>query len=353
MRQMKKITAFDLEEKIRWGILGTGFISSAMARAIQASKSGELVAIGSRQEKKAQKFAAEFNIKHAFANPMHMLESNEIDAIYLGIPNHVHANWVVLAAQAGKHVLCEKPFAVNAAQAKYALDAAKHHNIICREALMYLYHPFTEKLIKQVRDGVIGNVQCIQAFFADDIVEFANPTAGGSIMDLGCYPLSLAGLLAGAQLPVRYATPKRIYAKAVRKGPHSTDTISNAMIEYETGAHAMIHVANQYGLASQLHVIGDRGTLSTSSPWLIRTLSRMTWRNYLHQDVRTGTTTGKLPLYTYQIDAMGNAILGGRTRKSAIDWSPELILANQTALDQWRKAVGLEYELERDILADE
>ena len=151
-----------LGNKIRWAILGTGFISEVMAKAIQASATSQLVAIGSRTLAFAQQFATSFSIPKLYNDFQLLLNDHEIDAVYIGLPNHLHKEWIIRSAQAGKHILCEKPFVLTAAEAREVIRVVEKTKVFCMEALMYRCHPFTQKLQELIQSSQVQILQEIQ-----------------------------------------------------------------------------------------------------------------------------------------------------------------------------------------------
>ena len=149
-----------------WGIIGPGRIARRFAGQLPASRTGRLVAVASRNVDRAAEFGTEFGARRWYGDYDGLLNDDEVDAVYIATPHPMHPTWVVRAAEAGKHVLCEKPLAVNAAHAMAAVEAARRHDVFLMEAYMYRFHPQTQRLVELVADGTIGTVHQIQASFA-------------------------------------------------------------------------------------------------------------------------------------------------------------------------------------------
>ena len=193
------------ERKLRWGILSTANIGrAAVIPAIQGSKNGEVAAVASRDAKKGAEFAALLGIPRSYGTYEAFLEDPDIDAVYIPLPNSLHYEWTIKAARAGKHVLCEKPLALNASQCLEMNAAAKESGVLLMEAFMYRFHPRTEAAIDLVRSGTLGKLGFIQASFTfkvtrPDNIRLSSGLGGGSLMDVGSYCVNISRTLAGEE----------------------------------------------------------------------------------------------------------------------------------------------------------
>jgi len=188
--------------KVRWGILSTANIGRRVIPAIHAARNSEVVAVGSRSLGAAEAFAAEQNIPRAYGSYEELLADSAIDAIYLPLPNSMHAEWSIRCAAAGLPTLCEKPFASDAAEAQSIVDAFARHDVLLAEAFMYRFHPQHAKAQDIVAAGGIGDLQIINSSFTFPIRDAANirlskPLAGGALMDVGCYCVNLMRFMTG------------------------------------------------------------------------------------------------------------------------------------------------------------
>lgn len=154
-----------MDKKLRWGILGTGNIARQFAAGVKASGRCQLAAVGSRTAKKASEFAAEFQIPAAHGEYAGLIQQKNIDAIYVSLPNSMHHEWTIAALKAGKHVLCEKPLAMNAAEAEEMFDVAQSTGKTLIEAFMYRSHPQTRSVVEAVKSGTIGELKIIRTSF--------------------------------------------------------------------------------------------------------------------------------------------------------------------------------------------
>lgn len=193
------------EKKLRWGIIGTANIGrKAVIPAIKSSNNGEVVAVASRDGKRAKDFAHDMGIPHFLDSYGALIEDDEIDAVYIPLPNSLHHEWTIKAADNGKHILCEKPLALNAAQCEEMQKTANSNGVVLMEAFMYRFHPQTEKVIQMVRSGALGEVRMIHSAFTfrltnPDNIRLIPELGGGSLMDVGCYCVNLSRTLAGME----------------------------------------------------------------------------------------------------------------------------------------------------------
>src|SRR5579871_4902609 len=191
--------------QLKWGILGTGKIAETFAKGIAGSKTGKLIAVGSRAQETADKFGTTYDVPRRYPTYTELLADPEVDAIYISLPNHLHAEWTIRCAEAGKHILCEKPFTVNAQEAESTLAELERYAVFFMEAFMYRCHPQTAKLAQLLAEKAIGEVRLIQCSFCYNMgpryenIRLRHDVAGGGIMDVGCYTMSLARLIAGAE----------------------------------------------------------------------------------------------------------------------------------------------------------
>lgn len=202
-----------MAKKLRWGVVGTAKIADKLVRAWELSRTNELIAIASRDGARAKAWAEKHHAAHAFEGYENLLASDVIDAVYIPLPNGLHKEWTVRAAQYGKHVLCEKPLADNAAQVQEVIAARDANHVTIMEAFMYRFHPKTLKVKKMVDEGAVGDLKIIRASFTFFLSEPRNirmnkALAGGALMDAGCYTVNIARLVAGAN-------PTAVQARAV------------------------------------------------------------------------------------------------------------------------------------------
>jgi len=338
-----------MHERMRWGILGTGKIASIVAHALAQSRDGSLVAVASRTAERAAAFAAEFNVPHLHPGYESMVGDPDVDIVYVATYHTLHRQWAIRAADAGKHVLCEKPMAVNHAQAAQIVEAARRNSVFLLEAFAYRCHPQTHRLTQVLREGVIGEVRMIDAVFGYDAGPnperylMVRELAGGSILDVGCYTTSLAHLVATTTAGVKIAEPVDV-AGAAYIGNTGVDHSAAATLVFEGGLLARVACSIQANLESAVRIYGSEGSITVPSPWLPGRIG-LTAEIVVQ---RQGTAPKIIsiptqpPVYTVEVDAVADFIRKGEHSPAVMTWDESL--ANMRTLDRWRSAVGLRYE---------
>jgi predicted dehydrogenase len=221
--------------KIRWGILSTAKIArEKVIPATQASQTGVVAAIASRNLAQAQTVAKQLGIESAYGSYDELLADADIDAIYNPLPNHLHVPWTMRAIEAGKHVLCEKPIAMSAGEARALLDFANDRPQKVMEAFMYRFHPQWITARRLVNEGRIGQLRTIHtdfSYFNDDPHNIRNKLemGGGALMDIGCYPISLSRFVYGGE-------PLAVLGKMERHSTTRVDCVTSAIMEFEAGS---------------------------------------------------------------------------------------------------------------------
>jgi D-xylose 1-dehydrogenase (NADP+, D-xylono-1,5-lactone-forming) len=188
--------------KVRWGLISTADINRRLIPAIRASKRGDLVAVASRTQEKADAYAAKWGIPHSFGSYDALLNSGLVDAVYIGLPNHLHAEWSIRAMKAGIHVLCEKPLAISVSEVDEMIAVSRRSKRVLAEAFMYRHHPQTKLVGEWVRSGRLGEIYSVYGTYIYPIpnrqdIRFVLEYGGGSLWDLGVYPMSYAQYLFG------------------------------------------------------------------------------------------------------------------------------------------------------------
>ncbi|QDF38815.1 Gfo/Idh/MocA family oxidoreductase [Bradyrhizobium symbiodeficiens] len=249
-----------MNKPLRLGILGAANIARSFASGVAAAQDVKIVAIASRDASKAEGFAREFGIEHHFASYEAMLCNSEVDAVYVPLPNTMHAEWSIRAAAAGKHVICEKPLAMSAGEATEMFAAAEQYGVILREAYPYLAQPQTVRTRELIAEGAIGRVQLIRASFGVPFSDRSNirlnPTlGGGSLLDAGSYPVSLCRMLVGAP-------PKRVQAVA-RWTADALDRTLVATIDFANGVLAQISCSFATAFHRHALIVGEQGVIET------------------------------------------------------------------------------------------
>jgi len=247
---------------LRIGILGCANIARQFTRDVAASKLLRLAAVASRDAAKAAAFAAEFGIARTHGSYEALLADDGLDAVYIPLPNSLHAEWAVRAAQHGLHVLCEKPLAMNLTEARAMFDAARQHGVMLLEAYPWWFQPQTATLLGLLHGGAIGTVRLVQSAFGFTLRDPAGTNirsipefGGGALLDAGSYCLSFIRLVMGR-------APQRVNASA-RLGPTGVDSATTATLHFGDGAVAQLSCAMDMALHRHATVVGSDGVITT------------------------------------------------------------------------------------------
>jgi predicted dehydrogenase len=338
-----------MAEQMQWGILSTGAIARAFAQSIPHSETGALLAVASRTQEAADCFGAEFNIPRCYGSYEALLADPDVQAVYLATPHPMHAEWVVKAAEAGKHILCEKPFTLNAAEAACALDAVRRHDVFLMEAFMYRAHPQTARLVELIRQGAVGAVRVIQATFSfhgefrPEWRLFKHELGGGGILDVGCYCASMVRLLAGAALGQPFAEPLSVKAFG-HLGETRVDEYAVAIAQFPGDVLAQLSCGGRLHQENIVRVYGDEGYLVVPTPWVpIPQGGVASIVVYRHgEEAREiHIETGQW-IYAIEMDHVA-AHLAAR-QAPAMPWDDTL--GNMRMLDRWRAEIGMVYDME-------
>jgi predicted dehydrogenase/aryl-alcohol dehydrogenase-like predicted oxidoreductase len=341
---------------LQWGILGTGGIAHAFADGLVHSKTSRLTAAGSRSRETAAKFGQQYGLppEACHASYEALLADPNVHAIYISNPHPGHAEWAIHCAEAGKHILCEKPLAMNHAEAMAVVEAARRQDVFLMEAFMYRCHPQTLRIAELIREGAIGQVRVIQATFsfhaaADPGSRLLDPAlGGGGILDVGCYPVSMARFIAGVAGGQPFAEPEDLYAVG-HLGATGVDAYTAAVARFPGDIVAQLATGVQVAQDNTLRIYGDAGYLVVPTPWAPGRDGGSS-RLLLH---RKGTpepreilveTPPDLLAYIYTIEADHVAAHLAERQSPAMNWADSL--GNMRTLDRWREAIGLVYPLE-------
>jgi xylose dehydrogenase (NAD/NADP) len=251
----------------RWGILSTARINRKVLEGASASDAVEVVAVASRDQARADAYAAEHGIATAYGSYEALLADPAIDAVYISLPNGLHCRWSLLALEAGKHVLCEKPMSSDPLQVAAVFDLAEERGLHCMEAFMWRHNPQTRRLEQLVREGVIGELRVIRSDFGFTLpldsgdARLASELDGGSLGDLGCYCISATRLLGGE--------PESVVARQVLGGG-GVDIRFGATLALPGGVLAELYCGFDLPRRHALEVIGSEGSILVDDPWHCR-----------------------------------------------------------------------------------
>ncbi|WP_351016832.1 Gfo/Idh/MocA family oxidoreductase [Shewanella sp. AC91-MNA-CIBAN-0169] len=293
---------------IKWAILGTSFISGVMADAIKAQGQSTIYGVAGRNTTTLAEFANQYQIPHQFTNFDALINNPEVDVIYIALPNHLHHEYVVKAADAGKAILCEKSLSVDMPKTIESLAAVAQNKVFFLEGLMYLAHPFMQQLSKTLASGVIGEVKSIRGQYCAAISQFVNPASLGALFNLGCYPASLMQLVMQQQFGTELSQQYHIEATG-RRGQDSNICESTAIVSYSNGVQCHLHTAEDYGLHAGFTILGSLGCIEfTSNPWLPASQGNHFTVRLYEQDVEVVDVEAKGNGFYYQVEAVLNAL---------------------------------------------
>jgi predicted dehydrogenase len=253
-------------EPVRWGIISTANINRLVIPPAQASPKVDLIGVASRTQERADAYAAEWGIAHAYGSYEALLEDPRIEAVYISLPNTMHVEWSVRAAQAGKHVLCEKPMDSTPDRIDDAFDAADRAGTLLTEAFMWRHNPQTRRLRELLDEGVIGELRLVRASFSYALYDPGNirlqpEVEGGALMDVGCYCISGSRLVAGE--------PESVYGRQWA-GPSGTDWVFTASLQFPDDVLGLFDCGTAITSRDELEAIGSEGSLFLDDPWHCR-----------------------------------------------------------------------------------
>lgn len=334
---------------LRWGLIGTGWIAEKLALAVNETSSGVLAAVGSRNSETAHAFAARHGIPRAHGSYAALLEDPEVDVIYISTPHPLHAEWAIAALRAGRHVLCEKPLTMNAADAERVVAAARDAGVFLMEAFQYRCHPFLARMRDIISSGEIGTVGLIESVFGfhrpfdAEHRMFNRALGGGGILDLGCYPVSISRALAGAALGRPFADPTDIVGLARLSETTGVDLVATANLKFENGLLASLSCGPSLPQDSRVRVFGELGMLEIASKSWHAPVTPVELRVTLEDGAtRTEICDPPLSIYAIEADSVASAIRAGQTESHHMTLDDTL--GNMRALDLWLDAAGVRYD---------
>lgn len=256
-------------QKLKWGIMGSaGIAKRAVIPGVRLSELNEVAAIASRNADNAKQTAEELQIPAAYGSYEALLEDDSIDVIYIPLPNHLHKEWTIRAAEAGKHILCEKPLALTAQEASEMAEACAKAGVILSEAFMYRHHPRYQMIKDIIASGEIGEVRAIRSAFtfnnAGDKtnVRYRKDWGGGSIYDVGCYPINAARLLLGKE-------PEAVTVQAFFSPEHDdVDMMVSGLLEFDGDVSLTFDCGMWAASRNPLEVLGTDGIIEVPSAFI-------------------------------------------------------------------------------------
>jgi predicted dehydrogenase len=290
---------------LRWGLLGTARINRMVIPALRASAGNRLLAVGSRDAGKAADFAKEWGIERAYGSYEALLADPEIDAVYAPLPNHLHADWTIRAARAGKHVLCEKPLALTVAEVDAMEAAARESGVVVAEAFMYRHHPQTLKVKELVDGGAVGAVRFVRGTFSFNLdrpndVRLRPEWGGGCLWDVGCYPLSFARFVLGKE-------PVEVTGSQVL-GPTGIDETFAGQLVFPSGVLVQIDAGFRAPFRTHFEIAGTDGGIVVRQPWRPEGLPILLTRGNETVDIAAGGEDR----YLLEIEDLAECVRTGR-----------------------------------------
>ena len=329
--------------KFRWGVIGAGRIATEFVAQIPACQSGTLVAVASSDRARALALAAEADGVVAYGDYAALIMAPDVDAVYIATRHPQHAGLIMACAEAGKHVLCEKPLTVTGAEAAAAAASAAAAGVVLVEAMMYRFQPQTECVRAALADGLIGtplhvDVSCAftTRFNPDDRL-FDPSAGGGAILDVGCYSMSFARMVAGWTVGDDAVEPAELTA-----GGHLADTGVDdwavASLVFPGGLTANVRAGTRLADTFQACIYGSEGHIRIPNPWTPGKDGRepQVALSRVGDDETRVLPCASVPLFAAEIDAVWEA----RDRGEASAMSPQDSVATMRGLDRWRRAVG-------------
>ncbi|HEX7586819.1 MAG TPA: Gfo/Idh/MocA family oxidoreductase [Anaerolineae bacterium] len=316
------------DRKLRWGILSTAKIGiKTVIPAIQQSGNGVVAAIASRDARAARETAQSLGIADSFGSYAALLESPDIDAVYNPLPNSLHKEWSIRAAEHGKHILCEKPFALNTAEVDEMIAAAKQHHVLLMEAFMYRFHPQIARVKELIASGAIGATQVIRSAFGFRLEDYANirlnkTLGGGSVMDVGCYCVNVSRLIAGTE-------PTQVQANEVI-GQSQVDEAMAAILRFPHDVIAHFDSSFRTDYREWLAIQGSEGRMELERPFRSHAAGgegKITL--YRKDNTHEVFTTRPVNQYTLMAEHFADAVLSGKP----LQYPPELDRGNMRVID--------------------
>ena len=318
------------DKVLNWGLLSTARINRALITPLRASKRDHLLAVASRTQQSVDRYAREWKIPRAHGSYEALLADPEIDVIYNSLPNHLHAEWTIKAVEAGKHVLCEKPLALGVDEVDAMQEAARKHGRVVAEAFMYRHHPQTLKVQDLTRNGSLGTLKLIRGSFSfvlarEGDVRLDPAMGGGSIWDVGCYPISYARTITGEN-------PLEVFGWQVT-GQTGIDETFVGQMRFANHIHAQFDCSFVIPFHAFMEVIGSEGTLNIPNPFKPGVDEKI----FITRGDKTETIKVKgQELYIGEVEDMADAIMLGHAPRISLDDSRANVAVISSLLESAR-----------------
>jgi predicted dehydrogenase len=333
-----------MNDKIRWGIIGTGNIAKQFARGLTVLPDAKLVAIGSRTRASAEAFGEMFDVPHRHASYENLAQDSEVDAVYIGTPHPLHRENSLLCLEAGKAVLCEKPFAINAAQTEEIINLARQKQLFLMEAMWTRFLPALVRVRELLASQVLGQARILTADFGfraqfDPQHRLFNPElGGGALLDVGVYPVSLASMVFGP--------PTRI-ASLAHLGPTGVDEQAAVVLGHEDGQMAILSASITISTPQEAILAGSEGQIKIHSPWWKPTKLTLSVSGQ-EDDLIEMPFTGNG--YHYEAAEVMSCLRAGKLESDVMPLDETLSIMQ--TLDNIRAQWGLRYPMEKSVRPD-
>lgn len=340
--------------KIKWGLLACGAIAKAFANGLKNAETGSLYAVASRSEDKAKAFAAEYGAAKHYGSYEALLADPQVEAVYISTPHPMHTEWAIKAAEAGKHILVEKPIAINQYEAMAIIQAAAENNVFLMEAYMYRCNPQTIRLRELISQKPIGDIAVIKATFSfggglgSSGRIWANELGGGGILDVGGYTTSYSRLIAGEAAGKPFADPVKVSGSAFLNPETGVDAWAAAVFEFPKGIIAQVSTGVGVTQNNIVEIFGTQGKITVSNPYVCSRNAAQDGEIVLFKrgsEPETIRIPAPVNSYTYEADVCGRAIMAGLKEAGEMTWADTM--GNIRAQDSWRQAAGLVYNSEK------
>ncbi len=325
-------------KKVKWGILGPGAIAHKFARGLEVIPEAELIAVGSRSYERAEAFADEFNVEKKYGSYEQLVKDSEIDVIYVATPHPFHKEHSILCMEAGKAVLCEKPFAINAREVDEMINCSLENKVFLMEAMWTRFLPVMNKVREWIADGKIGKVQVVNADFGfrtelNPEARLFNPElGGGALLDVGIYTLSFASMIFGKN-PIKVEAISQF-------GETNVDEQSAILLGYDQGELALLFCAVRTNTPQEARIIGTKGSIHIPSFWNASSATLITSdlkREYVEVPLRASG-------YNYEAEEVMNCLQEGRLESDLMPLNETLNLMK--TMDRIREQAQLKYPME-------
>jgi xylose dehydrogenase (NAD/NADP) len=290
---------------LRWGLLGTARINRWLIPPLRASARNRLLAVASRDAARADAYAKEWGIERRYGSYDELLADPDVDVVYIPLPNHLHAEWTIRAARAGKHVLCEKPLALSVAEVDAMEAAARQGGVVLAEAFMYRHHPQTLRVRDMVQARAIGALRFVRGTFSFNLdrpedVRLRPEWGGGCLWDVGCYPLSFARFVLGTE-------PVEVFGSSL-VGPTGIDETFAGQLVFPGGILVQIDAGFRAPFRTGMELVGTEGTIVVPQPWRPEGLPIVLARGSVREEIAVGGDDR----YLLEIEDLAECVRTGR-----------------------------------------